>query len=149
MYKSLLMTVLYLASTGVSLKQIMTICCNVAKLKVLNRVLTNWRLGKRARCFALFVFLVSLPHDATGLSAVCDSGISCSYSLSIFVSHKIPYFGQVLTSNGLTPTRRKLSKTCCHLHQSLNFRQLYIIWKTDPSEIERTYNIRKQQTQVY
>ena len=33
-------------------------------------------------CFALFVFLVScdccvaLPHDALGLSAVCDSGIS-------------------------------------------------------------------------
>ena len=36
----------------------------------------------RAGCFALFVFLVSrdccmaLPHDATGLSAVCDCGIS-------------------------------------------------------------------------
>ena len=33
-------------------------------------------------CFTLFVFLVSrdccvaLPHDATGLSAVCDCGIS-------------------------------------------------------------------------
>ena len=33
-------------------------------------------------CFALFVFIVSsgccvsLPHDATGLSAVCDCGIS-------------------------------------------------------------------------
>ena len=23
-----------------------------------------------------------------------------------------------------------------------------MIWKTDPSEIERTYNIRKQQTQL-
>ena len=37
---------------------------------------------ERAGCFALFVFLVSrdccmaLPHDATGLSAVCDCGIS-------------------------------------------------------------------------
>ena len=36
----------------------------------------------RACCFALFVFLVShdccvaLPHDARGLSAVCDCGIS-------------------------------------------------------------------------
>ena len=36
----------------------------------------------RAGYFALFVFLVSrvccvaLPHDATGLSAVCDCGIS-------------------------------------------------------------------------
>ena len=37
---------------------------------------------ERTNCFALFVFLVSrdccvaLPHNATGLSAVCDSGIS-------------------------------------------------------------------------
>ena len=38
-------------------------------------------IGKSG-CFALFVFLVShdccvaFPHDATGLSAVCDCGIS-------------------------------------------------------------------------
>ena len=44
---------------------------------------------ERAGCFALFVFLlardccVALPHNATGLSAVCDCGISCSYSLTI------------------------------------------------------------------
>ena len=37
---------------------------------------------ERAGCFALFVFLVTrdfcvdLPHDATGLSAVCDYGVS-------------------------------------------------------------------------
>ena len=37
---------------------------------------------ERADCFALFVFLVSrdccvvLPHDTTGLTAVCDCGIS-------------------------------------------------------------------------
>ena len=37
--------------------------------------------------FLCFVFPVShdccvaLPHGATGLSAVCDCGISCSYSL--------------------------------------------------------------------
>ena len=37
---------------------------------------------EKAGCFALFVFLVSrvcyevLPHDAMGLSAVCDCGIS-------------------------------------------------------------------------
>ena len=37
---------------------------------------------KRAGCFALFVFLLShdccvtLSHDAMGLSAVCDCGIS-------------------------------------------------------------------------
>ena len=46
-------------------------------------------MEKRAGCFALFVFLVSrdcclsLPHDATGLSFVCDCGISCSYSLCL------------------------------------------------------------------
>ena len=39
--------------------------------------------------FSKFVFLVSLdccvalPPSAMGLSAVCDSGISCSYSLTI------------------------------------------------------------------
>ena len=27
---------------------------------------------------------VTLPHDSTGLSAVCDCGISCSYSLTMF-----------------------------------------------------------------
>ena len=37
---------------------------------------------ERADCFALFVFLVSreccvaLPHNVTGLSAICDCGIS-------------------------------------------------------------------------
>ena len=37
---------------------------------------------ERVDCFALFVFLVShdccvaLPHDPTGLPAVCDCGIS-------------------------------------------------------------------------
>ena len=43
----------------------------------------NQRDGEeRAGCFALIVFLVSrdccvaLPHDATGLFAVCDCGIS-------------------------------------------------------------------------
>ena len=49
-------------------------------------------MGKRAGYFALFVFLVSrdccvaLPHDVTGLSAVCDCDISWSYSLTIFVN---------------------------------------------------------------
>ena len=42
---------------------------------------------ERSGCFGLFVFLVSrdccvaLSHDATALSAVCDCGISWSYSL--------------------------------------------------------------------
>ena len=45
--------------------------------------LQSSRWGREiAGCFALFVFLLSrdcyvaLPHDATGLSAVCDCGIS-------------------------------------------------------------------------
>ena len=52
-----------------------------------------------AVCLTLFVFLVSrdccvaLPHDATGLSSVCDSGISCSYSPTIFV--KLTFFAVV------------------------------------------------------
>ena len=47
---------------------------------------------ERAGCFAWFVFLVShyycvtLPCGDMGLSAVCDCGISGSYSLIIFVS---------------------------------------------------------------
>ena len=45
---------------------------------------------ERAGCFAWFVFLVSrdccvaLPRGVMGLSAVCDCGISRSYSLTIF-----------------------------------------------------------------
>ena len=48
---------------------------------------------ERAGCFALFVFLVSpdccvaFPHDATSLSAVCDCGISRSYSLFLLRSN--------------------------------------------------------------
>ena len=44
---------------------------------------------ERAGCFSWFVFLVSrdccvaLPPSAMGLSAVCDSGISWPYSLTI------------------------------------------------------------------
>ena len=44
-------------------------------------------VGERAGCFSEFVFLVScdccvaLPPSDMGLSAVCDSGISWSYSL--------------------------------------------------------------------
>ena len=40
---------------------------------------------ERDGCFALFVFLMSrdcceaLPRGPTGLSAVCDCGISCLY----------------------------------------------------------------------
>ena len=50
---------------------------------------------ERAGCFALFVLLVShdccvsLPQDTTGLSAVCDCGISWLYSLTIFMQHII------------------------------------------------------------
>ena len=46
---------------------------------------------ERAGCFALCVFLVSrnccvaLPHDTTGLSAVCFCGISYYIGLEFFV----------------------------------------------------------------
>ena len=50
-------------------------------------------MGKRrAGCFAKFVFLVShdcfvaLPYGAMGLSAVCECGISLSYSLFLYLS---------------------------------------------------------------
>ena len=50
-------------------------------------------IGKRASCFALFVFLVSrdccvtLSQGTMGLSAACDCGIFWSYSITIF--HKV------------------------------------------------------------
>ena len=46
---------------------------------------------ERVGCFVLFVFLVSrdcfvtLSHGVMGLSAVCDCGISRSYSLNICI----------------------------------------------------------------
>ena len=46
-------------------------------------------------CFTLFVFLVSRdccvapPHDATALSAVCDCGISWSYSVTVLLRNPI------------------------------------------------------------
>ena len=47
---------------------------------------------ERAGCFTLFVFLVScdcycsvaLPHGDVGWSALCDCGISYSYSLAFY-----------------------------------------------------------------
>ena len=50
--------------------------------KIECQVYVDEQKKERAGCFALIVFLVSrdccvaLPHDATGLSAVCDCGIS-------------------------------------------------------------------------
>ena len=43
-------------------------------------------MGKRELVASLWSreCCVALPHDATGLSAVCDCGISYSYSLSFF-----------------------------------------------------------------
>ena len=55
-----------------------------------NLVLQSFDGEERADCFAKFVFLVSRdgwaapPRGATGLSTVCDCGISWSYSLTIF-----------------------------------------------------------------
>ena len=54
--------------------------------------------GNRAGCFALLVSLVSddcsmaLPHDAMDLSAVCDCGSSCLYSLTIFNFSHVYFF---------------------------------------------------------
>ena len=47
---------------------------------------------RKAGCFAIIVlqmycyckYFVALPHDAVGWSAVCDFGISRSYSLTFF-----------------------------------------------------------------
>ena len=61
----------------------MVVLCFVVLYFVSILVLLSSRWGReRAGCVALFVFLVShdccvaLPHDATGLSAACDCGIS-------------------------------------------------------------------------
>ena len=51
---------------------------------------------EKAGCFALFVLIVSrdgwaaLPRGAVGLSAVCDFGISWSYSLIFFIEFMLP-----------------------------------------------------------
>ena len=53
------------------------------------------RERERAVCSTLFAFLVScdcyvaLSHEALGLSAVCDCGISWSYSLVFFCIYNI------------------------------------------------------------
>ena len=63
-------------------------CCTLLNVLSSIAIILN---GKRAGCFAWFVFLVSrdccvaLPRGAMGLSAVCDCGISWSYSLLILV----------------------------------------------------------------
>ena len=56
---------------------------------------SSFAIGERAGCFALLVILVSrdgcvtLPKDVTGLSAVCDCGISWLYSLTLFLILKL------------------------------------------------------------
>ena len=62
---------------------------------------------------------VGLPHDATGLSAVCDCGISCSYSLTVLdilseVKKRFSYSTQLITKFQLLiktkiPTNREVS----------------------------------------
>ena len=57
-------------------------CCFVVSYFVSIPVLNHPDVEKRAGCFALPVFMVSrdccvaLPRGTTGLSAVCDCGIS-------------------------------------------------------------------------
>ena len=56
--------------------------CNCSVLLCVTLCPIFFLQSERASCFALFVFLVSrdgcvaVPHDATGLSAVYDCGIS-------------------------------------------------------------------------
>ena len=56
--------------------------CFVVSYFVSTLVLQSSQLGRDSWLFVLFVFLlyrdccVTLPHDVTGLSAVCDCGIS-------------------------------------------------------------------------
>ena len=57
-------------------------CCVLLRVHSSFAIILMEGGGERATCFALFVFLVprdccvALPHDAAGLSAVCDCGIS-------------------------------------------------------------------------
>ena len=43
-------------------------------------------------CVALPHGAMGLPHGAMGLSAVCDCGISCSYSLKVLQSIEWNFF---------------------------------------------------------
>ena len=55
---------------------------------------------------------VALPHGAMGLSAVCDCGISCSYSLTIFAN--------VSCSDMMVDAKMLLLATCVHpIHKYL------------------------------
>ena len=65
-------------------------------------------------------YCVSLPRGATALSAVCDCGISLSYSLTIFNSLEFSVMNVILAIGGmhfvkdpynLTLARIKLHKT--------------------------------------
>ena len=49
---------------------------------------------------------VSISHDATGLSAVCDCGISCSYSLIIFDKNTCLKFSYTLIGKTVLPPWR-------------------------------------------
>ena len=57
-------------------------CCVLLCVYSSFEIILIGRERERAGCFALFVFLVSrdccvaLSHGATGLSAICDCGIS-------------------------------------------------------------------------
>ena len=71
-------------------------------------------------------YCVALPHDATGLFAVCDCGISRSYSLTIFnLKHTYPDF---LTSkivkqlNEYHKIRKVFFSKFYHRHSELIFK---------------------------
>ena len=53
--------------------------------------IARWGIENWLLCFVFLVSLdcfVALTHDATGLSAVCDWGISWSYSLFLLIIYK-------------------------------------------------------------
>ena len=72
-------------------------------------------IGERPGCFALFVFLVpcdccvALPHDAMGLSAVCDCTLTNYFGTLYFIAEKRNFGGQ----------RTTRSDRCPHLHKYL------------------------------
>ena len=85
---------------------------------------------ERAGCFALFVFLVSrdccvaLPHDATGLSAVCDCGIS-DHTHLLFYSNvpEVFFFAKDYSPFELFGSNRGVHGT--HLNDSARFFFVY------------------------
>ena len=114
------------------------VVCFVVRYFMSILVLQSSWWEERADCFAWFVFLVSrdgwaaLPRGATGLSAVCDCGISWSYSLTIFVlsAQESRLIGAVLLST---------QDLCCIWEMGKNnFKYTLVFWV-----LERAVSLRR------